>query len=59
MPNTTVSATGQTGSTCTQSGPYRSSGRARLVIFVKSGDLFPTDWDGSNTTWVLVTSSTS
>lgn len=55
MSNTTISAAGQTGSTCTQSGPYRSGGMAHLVIFVKSGDTFPADWDGSSTTWVLVT----
>ncbi len=46
---------GDSGSRCPESGPYRSSGRARVVVFIKQGDAFPTDSDGSPTTWVLVT----
>ena len=59
MPIAASSVAGQTGSTCPQSGPYRSSGMAGIVIFVKQSDTFPPDWDGSSTTWVLLAGSTS
>lgn len=47
---------GTSGSRCPETGPYRSTGLARVVIFVKQGDTFPPDADGQSTTWVLVTS---
>jgi hypothetical protein len=47
---------GNSGARCPESGPYRSSGMAKVVIFVRQGDTFPPDADGSPTTWVLVTS---
>jgi len=53
------SVTGQTGSICPQTGPYRSTGEAMIVLFVKQSDTFPPDWDGSSTTWVLLTDGTS
>jgi putative NADH-flavin reductase len=57
MPDAAViTATGRTGSTCTQSGPYRSNRGAKVVIFVKQGDKFPTDADGASTTWTMSTS---
>jgi len=59
MANAASSVTGQTGSTCPQSGPYRSTGEAMIVIFVKQSDTFPPDWDGSSTTWVLLTADAS
>jgi hypothetical protein len=46
---------GRTGATCSESGPYRSGGLAKVVIFIKKGDPFPPDADGSSTNWVLVT----
>jgi hypothetical protein len=46
---------GDSGSRCPETGPYRSSGRARVVIFLKQGDTFPPDSDGAPTTWVLIT----
>jgi len=46
---------GDSGSQCPETGPYRSSGRARVVIFLKQGDIFPPDSDGTSTTWVLIT----
>jgi hypothetical protein len=46
---------GDSGSRCPETGPYRSSGRARVVIFLKQGDTFPPDADGAATTWVLIT----
>lgn len=46
---------GRTGSRCTKSGPYRSTANARVVIFVKQGDVFLPDANGSATTWVLMT----
>jgi hypothetical protein len=54
---TAISATGQTGGLCRQSGPYRSTRNARVVIFVRQGSTFPTDADGAGTTWSLVTDS--
>lgn len=54
MPTAAVRVTGQSGATCPESGPYRSSGGAKVVIFVRQGDIFPTDPDGSPTTWVLI-----
>jgi hypothetical protein len=50
-----ISASGQSGTVCRQSGPYKSSRNARVVIFVRQGTLFPKDADGANTTWSLVT----
>jgi hypothetical protein len=58
MPNAAAAArkvTGRTGSTCPESGPYRSAGKARVVLFIKQGDTFPPDADGAPTTWALVT----
>lgn len=55
MANTVSSAAGQTGSTCSRSGPYQSTSKSGLILFIKAGDAFPTDWDGSSTTWVLMT----
>jgi hypothetical protein len=46
---------GRTGSRCRQSGPYRSTANARVIIFVRQGDVFLTDSNGSATTWVLLT----
>ncbi len=53
MPNAARKVTGQTGSTCSESGPYRSTGIAKVVVFVKKGDTFPPGPDGSPTTWVM------
>jgi hypothetical protein len=52
---TPIRATGNSGTTCRQSGPYRSSRNARVVIFVRANTAFPKDADGANTTWALVT----
>jgi hypothetical protein len=49
-----ISAQGASGTQCRQSGPYRSSRNARVVVFVKAGTAFPKDADNANTTWVLV-----
>jgi hypothetical protein len=46
---------GDSGSRCPETGPYRSSGRARVIVFLKQGDIFPPDVDGASTTWVLIT----
>jgi hypothetical protein len=55
MPNAAAATVmGQTGSTCSQSGPYRSNRAAKVVIFVREGTTFPSDSDGLPTTWVLV-----
>jgi hypothetical protein len=52
-----ISASGQTGAICRQSGPYRSSRNARVTVFVRQGTAFPADADGAATTWTLVTAS--
>jgi hypothetical protein len=54
---TAISAQGQTGGLCRQSGPYRSSRNARVIVFVRQGATFPSDTDGTGTTWTLVTDS--
>jgi hypothetical protein len=48
-----VAASGATGTTCQNPGPYRSARNARVIIFLKKGDRFPADTDGANTTWTL------
>jgi hypothetical protein len=50
-----ISASGRTGAICRQSGPYRSSRNARVIVFVRQNAAFPADADGAATTWVLVT----
>jgi hypothetical protein len=54
---TPVSAQGQTGATCAQSGPYRSNRNAKVIIFMRQGTAFPADADGAATTWVMVSDS--
>jgi hypothetical protein len=54
---TAITAQGQTGATCSQSGPYRSNRNAKVVIFVRQGGAFPTDADGAATLWTLVADS--
>ena len=48
-----IVASGATGTTCTTSGPYRSSRNAHVIVFLKRGDKFPVDSDGAKTTWAL------
>jgi len=55
MPSETQKVEGQTGATCTQSGPYRSDENAKVIIFIRKGDTFPPASTGSPTTWVLLT----
>ena len=50
-----IRAEGRTGATCRQSGPYRSSRNAKVIVFVRQGSAFPTDTDGASTNWVLAT----
>jgi hypothetical protein len=52
---TAISAQGQTGGICQQSGPYRSNRNAQVIVFVRQGATFPTDADGAGTVWALVT----
>jgi len=55
MPEAARRVAGDSGTRCPETGPYRSSGRAGVVVFLKQGDTFPPDADGVTTTWVLVT----
>jgi hypothetical protein len=50
----TITASGKTGATCSQSGPYRSPRNAKVTVFVKAGQRFPADTDGASTTWTLI-----
>jgi hypothetical protein len=50
---TTLNATGRTSQTCREAGPYRSSRNANVTVFLKSGDRFPADTDGAQTTWTM------
>jgi hypothetical protein len=56
MPETgaPIQASGRTGETCRQPGPYRNEGRVRLVVFFKRGDRFPSDAEGRATSWTLL-----
>ena len=54
---TSVVASGTTGTTCQKSGPYRSSRNARVTVFFKRGQRFPSDTDGASTNWTIVTST--
>jgi hypothetical protein len=53
--STTVTASGRTGGICPVSGPYKSSRNARVTVFFKRGQRFPSDADGASTTWTLIT----
>jgi hypothetical protein len=48
-----VLATGRTSQTCREAGPYRSSRNAQVTVFLRTGDRFPADTDGAETTWTL------
>lgn len=54
MPESTETVGGKTGERCPESGPYRSSGPIGAVVFIKEGDRFPLDVDGSRTEWALL-----
>lgn len=49
-----ILASGKTGETCRQTGPYRSESRVRLVVFFRRGDRFPNDAEGRATSWTLL-----
>jgi hypothetical protein len=49
-----IGASGASGTTCQTPGPYRSSRNAKVIVFVRKDEKFPTDTDGANTTWALV-----
>lgn len=53
--STNVIASGSTGDTCQNSGPYQSNRNAKVTVFIKSGQQFPTDSDEATTTWTMVT----
>lgn len=55
----TVNASGQTGTICSVSGPYKCSTTPSVTEFVKKGDTFPNapktgSATGQAATWVLV-----
>ena len=59
MPESTATVSGQTGETCQVSGPYRSQGPSGAVVFIKEGDAFPPDVDGSSTVWARMLEETN
>jgi hypothetical protein len=54
MPTTAIIAGGRTGNICRQTGPYRSSRNARIIVVILRGQRFPSDADGAATSWTLV-----
>jgi len=54
-----VKATGKTGEVCQTSGPYYSGRNAKVTVFFKKGQRFPSDTDGTATTWTLVSETSS
>jgi hypothetical protein len=57
--STSVQASGKTGDRCSESGPYRSSRNAKVVVFVAKGQRFPPDTDGKATTWSSLSASST
>jgi len=57
---TPVTSTGQTGSTCSTTAPYKCSAHTTVVVFFKQGDKFSNCPSGSSaghsTTWTVVNS---
>lgn len=49
-----VAASGRSGESVRQVGPYRSVARIPLIVFFRAGDRFPEDAEGKSTTWALV-----
>lgn len=49
-----ILASGKTGETCRQTGPYHSESRVRLVVFFRRGERFPNDAEGRATSWTLL-----
>jgi hypothetical protein len=55
--NTPKRATGKTGATCPESGPYTSGGNSKVgdvIVFLRKGEPFPPNFEGNSTTWTLV-----
>jgi hypothetical protein len=52
----TIQASGRSGETCRQAGPYRAESRTALVVFYRSGDRFLNDAEGRATRWTLLIS---
>jgi len=58
---TTVTASGKTGDTCSATGPYKCSTTPSVTVLVKKGEKFPagpstTSIQGQATTWTMVSS---
>jgi hypothetical protein len=51
---TTIQASGRSGESCRQAGPYRAESRTALVVFFRRGDRFPVDAEGRATRWTLI-----
>ena len=49
-----IAASGRSGDSVRQVGPYRSNARIPLVVFFKSGDRLPADAEGRQVTWTLL-----
>ena len=50
-----ISASGRSGESVRQVGPYRSTGRIPLVVFFRPGDRFPNDAEARVVSWSLIT----
>lgn len=52
---TKMTGSGQTGATCTASGPYKCNRHTQIVMFIAKGQKFPADpVDGAPTGWTMV-----
>ena len=49
-----IQASGRSGESCRQPGPYKAASRTPLVIFFRLGERFPNDAEGRSTSWTLL-----
>jgi hypothetical protein len=49
-----IQASGRSGDSCRQAGPYRAASRTPLIVFFRAGERFPNDAEGRSTSWTLI-----
>jgi hypothetical protein len=52
--SSSISATGRSGESVRQVGPYVSLSRIPLVVFLRAGDRFPSDAEAKAVSWILL-----
>jgi hypothetical protein len=54
--SSTIAASGRSGESVRQVGPYRSDSRIPLIVFMRPGDRFPSDAESrAVVSWTLLT----